>query len=118
MAGIRISHDVARNCRFTIVESDHPYPSGPQQCTPPEFGGCGTVHLFKTHHLNVDETGSAIIGDVLYEKIKLNLLANGWRESNVVAKPPTLGIGIGQPTPGSGAWGNIPIIRGKGDSDG
>jgi hypothetical protein len=103
---------------MTIVESDRPYPRGPQQCTPPEFGGCGSVHLFKTHHLNIDENGAAIIGDVLYEKIKNQLLSNGFRELNTVAKPPTLGIGIGTQVPGSGAWGNIPIVRGKGDSHG
>jgi hypothetical protein len=118
MAGIRVVHDTARNVRFTIVENDHPYPSGPQQCTPPEFGGCGSTHEFKTHHLNIDEAGSAIVGDVLYERIKFLLVLNGFRESNVVAQPPTLGIGIGAANPGSGAWGNIPIIRGKGDGDG
>lgn len=118
MAGIRITHPTVRNARFTVVESDRPYPSGPQQCTPPEFGGCGSVHLFKTHHLNIDEVGSAIIGDVLYEKLKLLLVANGFSESNVVHKPPTLGIGVGTPAPGTGAWGNIPIVRGMGDSRG
>lgn len=118
MAGVRVIHESARNARFTVVERDRPYPSGPQQCTPPEFGGCGSVHLFKTHHLNIDETGSAIVGDELYERIKYLLFLNGFSESNIVEKPPTLGIGIGIATPGSGAWGNIPIIRGEGDGDG
>lgn len=111
MAGIRIQHPTAHDCRFNIVENDRPYPSGPQQCTPPEFGGCGSVHVFKTHHLNLDSTGSAIVGDVLYEKIKLHLIAAGFRETNVVQKPPTLGIGLAPQAPGTGPWGNIPIIR-------
>lgn len=118
MAGIRVIHDTVRNARFTVVEKDHPYPSGPQQCTPPEFGGCGSVHIFKTHHLNIDENGACIVGDLLYAKIRHLMVLNGFRESNVVAKPPTLGIGIGIQTPGSGAWGNIPIVRGKGDDHG
>lgn len=118
MAGIRVTHPTLRNVRMTIVDRDIIYRSGPQQCTPPEFGGCGSTHIFKTHHLNIDETGSAIVGDVLYEKIKHLLVANGFHESNIVKKPPTLGIGIGEPVPGSGAWGNIPIVRGKGDSHG
>lgn len=118
MAGIRVTHDVVRNARFTVVESDRPYPSGPQQCTPPEFGGCGSTHQFKTHHLNIDEAGAAIVGDVLYAAIKHLLVLNGFSESNVVKKPPTLGIGLGAATPGLGPWGNIPIIRGKGDQDG
>jgi hypothetical protein len=74
--------------------------------------------MFKTHHLNLDETGSVIIGDVLYEKLKLLLALNGFSESNVVEKPPTLGIGVGQQVPGRGAWGNIPIVRGVGERHG
>jgi hypothetical protein len=115
MAGIRIQHPTAKDCRFNIVENDRPYPSGPQQCTPPEFGGCGSVHMFKTHHLNIDSFGACIVGDILYEKIKLHLYAAGFRETNVVDKPPTIGIGLGQREPGTGAWGNIPIIRPDGD---
>lgn len=115
MAGIRVTHPTARNCRFTIVEPTIPY-SEPRQCTAPEYGGCGSVHIFKTHHLNIDDTGSAIVGDVLYEKIKGHLALNGFSESNVVAKPPTLGIGLHPTLPGE--WGNIPIIRGQGDTNG
>lgn len=111
MAGVRVTHSVARNCRFTVVENDRPYPT-PYQCTAPEFGGCGITHLFKTHHLNLDETGSAIVGDALYHKIRHLLVLNGFSESSIVNRPPTLGIGLNKMTPGTGAWGNIPIIRG------
>lgn len=117
MAGIRVQHPTARSCRFTIVERDIVY-STPRQCTAPEFGGCGSVHTFKTHHLNLDETGAAIVGDVLYERIKGHLALHGFRETNVVAKPPALGIGLGPAIAGSGAWGSIPIIRGEGDDGG
>lgn len=113
MAGIRLQHPTARNVRFSISEPDHPYPSGPQQCTPPEFGGCGQVHIFKTHHLNVDETGSAIVGDVLFQKARMHFLAHGFAIANEVKRPPTLGIGLGPQRPGTGPWGNIPIIRGE-----
>lgn len=115
MAGIRLTHPTARNVRFNFSEADKPYPSGPYQCTPPEFGGCGQVHTHKTHHLNIDETGSTIIGDVLFEKVKAHLFAYGFAVANVVKKPPTMGIGIGPQTEGRGAWGNIPIIRGGQD---
>lgn len=113
MAGIRIKHSSpeVRNVRFNVVESDHPYPSGPYTCTPPEFGGCGGTHIFKTHHLNIDETGSCIIGDVLFEKIKAHILDAGFTVMNVVDKPPALSIGLGPQIEGRGAWGNIPIIR-------
>jgi hypothetical protein len=111
MAGVRIHHAVARNCRFTVVEGDKPYPI-PYVCTPPEFGGCGSTHLFKTHHLNLDENGAVILGDVLYQRLRALLALNGFAESNIVAHPPTLGIGLSQPVPGRGQWGNIPIITG------
>jgi hypothetical protein len=111
--GIRVQHESATNCRFTIVENDRPYPT-PYQCTPPEFGGCGIVHMFKTHHLNLDDSGAAIVNDMLYQKIKHLLALNGFRETNKVKKPPTMGVGIGKQTPGSGAWGNMPIMVGKG----
>lgn len=114
MAGVRLTHPTARNVRFTISEPDHPYPSGPYQCTPPEFGGCGQVHVFKTHHLNIDETGSVIIGDGLWEMAKAHILANGFSLANEVLNPPTLGIGLGPQVAGRGPWGNIPIIRGDG----
>lgn len=111
MAGVRIQHPTARSARFTVVESDRPY-RAPYTCTPPEFGGCGVVHQFKTHHLNLDATGAAIVGAVLYRRIRHLLVLNGFVETNEVRKPPTLGIGVASPIPGSGAWGAIPIIEG------
>lgn len=111
MAGVRVLHVSARNCRFTVVEGDRPFKT-PYQCTPPEFGGCGQVHLFKTHHLNLDENGSAIVEKVLFGKIQNNLIANGFSVANEVLKPPTLGVGLGNQRLGTGFWGNIPIIEG------
>lgn len=73
------------------------------------------VHIFKTHHLNLDSFGSAIVGDVLYEKIKLHLFAAGFKETNVVSNPPTLGIGLAPRETGSGQWGNIPILTFDGE---
>jgi len=112
MAGVRVQHPTARSVRFTIVESDRPYPE-PYPCPAPEFGGCGTTHVFKTHHLNLDGTGAVIIGDKLYEKIRGILALNQFSETNIVEKPPTMAVGIGVHVPGSGSWGNIPIIRGQ-----
>lgn len=117
MAGIRIQHPTERNVRYTVVEGDRPY-NVPYNCTPPEFGGCGSVHLFKTHHLNVDENGACIVGDELFKKIKHHLAAEGFVQTNVVKKPPVMGIGLGEQKIGTGAWGNIPIVRGKGDNRG
>lgn len=111
MAGVRVIHATVRNARFTIVEGDRPYPT-PYTCTPPEFGGCGSVHLFKTHHLNVDELGAVTIGDELYQRIARLLALNGFQLANEVKKPPTLGIGMAPMVEGRGAWGNVPIVQG------
>jgi hypothetical protein len=110
--GVRVQHPQHKNARYTIVDGTRPYPT-PYQCTPPEFGGCGGVHLFKTHHLTLDETGSAILAKDLYQKIKHLLVAEGFTEVNTVRKPPAVGIGVKHPREGTGQWGNIPIIRGK-----
>ncbi len=110
MAGVRITHPTARNARVTVVERDRPYPV-PYQCPAPEWGGCGSTHLFKTHHLNVDETGSVIVNHVLFERIKGRLGLLGFVVANVVDKPPTQTVGLGPRREGSGPWGNIPIIR-------
>lgn len=113
MPGVRLHHPTQRNVRFTITEPNRPYPQ-PYHCTPPEFGGCGQVHLFKTHHLNLDDTGSVIVGDVLFEKARMHFLAAGFEAGEFIAKPPTLGIGVGPQVEGRGPWGNIPIVRAGG----
>lgn len=117
MAGVRIVHPTARSVRFTVTDPNQPY-DVPYQCTPPEFGGCGQVHLFKTHHVNLDETGGAIVGDLLWEKAAAYFYANGFTVESEVLAPPSLGLGLGPQVEGTGAWGNIPIIHGEGDSNG
>ncbi len=115
MPGIRIQHPTERNVRFNIVESDRPYRPGPRQCSAPEFGGCGQIHAFKTHHLTLDETGSVIVEVELYKKIQQHCLSAGFVPGNVVKKPPTMGIGLAPALPGTGAFGNIPIVTPEGD---
>ncbi len=112
MAGVRVQHPTQRGVRFTVVEDDRPYPQ-PFQCTPPEFGGCGRVHLFKTHHLNLDDVGAVIVGDKLFEKIAGHLAIYGFVVANEVAKPPTIGLSLGPQRAGTGTWGNIEIVHGK-----
>lgn len=114
MAGVRIVHATERNVRFTVTDPGIPY-DVPYQCNPPEFGGCGQIHLFKTHHVNLDETGAAIVGDLLWEQAKAHFIAFGFTEESTVAKPPTLGIGLAPQVEGTGPWGNIPIVHGGED---
>lgn len=107
MPGIRVQHPSQKNVRYTVVQPDVPY-GQPYQCTPPEFGGCGSVHLFKTHHLNLDETGSVIVSEGVYERIKDRLHLDGFTTTNEVKKPPKLGIGMAY---GKGATPDIRIVR-------
>lgn len=100
MPGVRVQHPVARNARFTLVEPDMPYrdragnPS-PYLCPPPTQGGCGTTHLWKTHHLNLDDTGTVIVNAVLFERIKGRLALEGFQITGEVANPPPQVIGVG-----------------------
>lgn len=107
MPGVRIQHPTARDCRMTVVEKANPYRQ-PYTCTPPDLGGCGSVHLFKTHHINLDGTGAGIVSQTVYDRIKPILDAQGVATSGEVANPPTIGIGLGT---GAGAWGSIPILQ-------
>ena len=114
MAGVRIRHISDHDCRWTLIERDRPYPV-PYVCTPPEFGGCGQTHQYKAHHLNLDATGSVIIGDVLFERLRPLLLGCGFAVVNEVQKPPALDIGLAPQRAGAGAWGAMPILGNTGD---
>jgi hypothetical protein len=92
-----------------VVEENIPYPQ-PYQCTPPEFGGCGSMHLFKTHHLNLDDTGSVILSTGMVTRIRARLVLDGFVETNTVAKPPAIGIGMAHDKRNK-SWGNVPIVR-------
>lgn len=107
MSGVRLQHPTERNVRYTVVEPNIPY-GLPYQCTPPEFGGCGSTHLFKTHHLNLDETGAVIVSTGVYDRLKERLAQDGFAVTNEVKKPPRIGIGM---TPGKGMTPDIKIVR-------
>jgi len=86
--GVRVQHATARNTRFSVVEPI-PYEK-PYFCKK-----CWQTHLFKTHHLDLDETGSAILAHAVYERLKGVLETNGFRVANTVRKPPTITVGAG-----------------------
>jgi hypothetical protein len=107
MPGIRVQHPTERNVRYTVVEPKVPYPE-PYTCTPPEFGGCGSVHMFKTHHLNLDDTGAVIVSTGVYDRIKDRLVLDGFVTTNEVKKPPRIGVGFNR---GKGETPGIQIVR-------
>jgi hypothetical protein len=86
--GIRVQHTTARNTRFSVVEPQ-PYEK-PYVCPK-----CRTTHQFKTHHLDLDETGAAIVSPGVYERIRGTLALNGFRLANAVEKPPTITFDAG-----------------------
>ena len=108
MPGVRIQHPVQRNVRYTVVEGDRPYPA-PYQCTPPAIGGCGSVHLWKTHHLNLDEQGAVIVSETVFNRIRGRLLADGFVVTNEVERPPALLLGLDRN--GRSPQSGIPIVR-------
>jgi hypothetical protein len=107
MSGIRVQHPTQRSCRYTVVDGSVPY-TVPYQCTAPDLGGCGSTHLFKTHHLNLDETGSVIVSTGVFERIKGRLALDGFVVANEVKEPPAITVGMAR---GAGAWGDVPIVR-------
>lgn len=110
MPGIRVTHPTARSCRYTVVEPDIPYTAA-YTCTPPELGGCGGVHLFKTHHLNLDAEGNCILSVGVLERIRDRIVVDGFLIANEVPKPPP--IGVSMDTSNLNTWGtsHIPIVR-------
>lgn len=107
MPGIRLQHPTQKDVRYTVVDSNVPYPE-PYHCTPPEFGGCGSTHLFKTHHLNLDSVGAVIVSQGVFDRIKDRLALDGFVVTNEVAKPPKISLGF---SPGKGMTPGIPIVR-------
>lgn len=87
MAGIRIFHPSARSGVFTFAHQNRPYPV-PLVCMI-----CGTSHLVKTYHINVDNDGFAIVSHEVWNMMKEHNTA-GFQMANEVGKPPTQGVGF------------------------
>lgn len=70
---------------FTLVARDRPY-TEPFHCPPPPLG-CGVVHLFKTYHLRLDETGAAIVSEQIWLMLQ-RIPGQPFRLTNEVQAPP------------------------------
>ena len=81
MPGVRIQHPTERNCTFTIVDATRPY------TLPFECPACHRVHLFKTYHFTLDETGAAIVSTEINEYLK-RIPLHDFRVANEVQQPP------------------------------
>lgn len=92
MPGVRVQHPEARNAIYTVLDPTRKY-AVPRQCPPPKQGGCGQVHVFKTYHLRLDDTGAVMVNDVLYGRLKDRLAASGFVVTGEVLRPPPQVIG-------------------------
>jgi hypothetical protein len=53
------------------------------------------THVFKTHHLNLDETGAVIVSTGVFERIKARLALDGFRRhERGRERPPAIGVGL------------------------
>lgn len=110
MSGIRIQHPTARSMTFTISDVSRPYRAA-MHCGAPvvvrgELRICGRVHVHKTYHLNLDETGAVIVSTEIVERLR-RIPGQPFVVANVVAEPPSqtirvplLGILVRAPSPG------------------
>ena len=92
MPGIRIQHPIERSATFTIVDQSRPYrrttACSAQMVVRGDLVPCGRVHMWKTYHLNLDETGAVIVSTTIWERMASRLRAAGFRLANVVEQPP------------------------------
>ncbi len=58
----------------------------------PECGACHTVHLCKTLHIDVDDTGAGIVSPEVWEDIKRVPKRGGFTLESGVKDPPTTNI--------------------------
>jgi hypothetical protein len=90
--GVRIQHLTERSATFTIVDGSRPY-RAPLTCAASvvansELVPCARTHVFKTYHLNLDETGAVIVSPTIWERMAARLIAAGFRLANAVERPP------------------------------
>lgn len=83
MPGIRLHHPTLRNCTIA-VECVRGY-MNPFACPT-----CGTVHLYKTVHLNLDNDGDVIVSPGAWEADLKHVPDLPLTVQNTVKKPPKL----------------------------
>ena len=92
VGGIRIQHPTKRSTTFTVVDSSRPYRApitcGANVVVHGELRPCGRVHVFKTYHLNLDETGAVIVSHEIVGRLE-RIPGNPFVQANEVRKPPT-----------------------------
>jgi hypothetical protein len=81
---VRIHHPDLRSCIFTVTDVRHPYPD-PFPCPM-----CGITHLFKTHHLNLDQNGDVAVSEEMLEVFRAGGIAQKMKATKEVVPRPTV----------------------------
>lgn len=82
MKGVRVQHPTERNVTFTLSDASRPLRDTG------ECGACHRVHVVKTYHLVLDETGAAIVSREIVERLK-RIPGQPFAIANEVAEPPS-----------------------------
>lgn len=91
MPGVRIQHPVRRSVTFTISDGSRPLRE-PLACLAQivirgELRPCARIHTHKTYHLNLDESGAAIVSATVWEMLQ-RIPDQSFAFANEVARPP------------------------------
>jgi hypothetical protein len=62
--GVRLHHPSLKNCVLTVAEG-RKYPGGGFKCPL-----CGLTHIWKTHHLVLDQHGNVVVHEGIYDLLK------------------------------------------------
>lgn len=98
MAGIRIRHATERNTLWLLADAARPYaePLICLACTDAGItatalrlveGRLMVLHLFKTYHLRLDDSGCVIVSATVWEKLQ-RIPGQPFTFANVVEAPP------------------------------
>jgi hypothetical protein len=86
--GVKLHHPTLKNCVFTLEQQNVIYPK-PFDCPT-----CGTTHIFKTFHLNLNEHGDVTVHEQIYELFKSEgIVAELNAKTEVTPRPTFLGMG-------------------------
>lgn len=87
--GVRLYHETLRNVVY-LVEHPRKYKGGPFLCP-----GCRRAHDRKTYHLKLDDAGSTIVSEKIYQRLQEAGMP-GLILANAVAQPPAQAVSIEQ----------------------
>ena len=88
--GIRVRHELATNTMFVVTDIARPY-GEPFACLK-----CNTIHTHKTYHLQIDDAGSVVVSQGIWEQIQRLPNQGGFELANVVKDPPNQKLSMNQ----------------------